>query len=155
MALIAWTDASLRYPELDKLPNITSSSVQSAYIAHGEALVNGRLGSVFTTPFSSNNLTAQSLCIDAIFVQTQLSRQPDKAKEILDYMDGICKRLLDGSAGMVTVGGTLIPIPASEMWSNTAAYHPTFGMGAPEVSAIDSSQLIAEDYARGGTGEAV
>ena len=155
MALIAWADVTNRYPELDKLPNASVNSSQNAYITMGEAMVNGRLGSIYTTPFSSNNLTAQSLCIDEIYIQTQLSRQPAKAKAVSDYTDKLYKDLLDGKTSMVAIGGTVVPLAPSELWSNTKDYHPTFGMGVTEVAAIDSSQLIAEDYARGGIGEAV
>ena len=155
MPIVTWDDVTGRYGEMLKLPNANVSSVQAAYMSLGEAIVQSRLASKYAVPFSSNNTTAISMCIDMVFVQTQMSRQPDKAKAVSEMLEVQIAALLDGSAAMVNVAGTIVAtIGGGAVWSNTMDYHPVFGVGAIEVMAVSSAQLIDEDTARGGAGVA-
>lgn len=147
--VIVWSDALLRYPELAKLPDVNSAST-FAMVRLGEGYVSGRLASKYTVPFSNNNVTAQDLVIDAIFVQQHLSRQPEKAKTIKEYLDERIAALLDGSANMITTSGSIAGTLVGEaIWSSTQNYHPTFGMSDPLNWEVSSDMLIAENSARG------
>jgi len=155
----SWGEALLRYPELDKLSAVSSTATntssviaanQAALVANAEAYVHGRLGSNFSVPFSSNNMTAKDLVIDTLYVQNIQSRQILKGKTLAAVVDEKIKALLLGATSMVDINGTILAAFAGDVaWSNTMNYHPVFGMGAPEVTAIDSQQLIDENTARG------
>ncbi len=62
--IIAWKDATARYPELDKLPNVNAEQVQDRLVLYAEAAVHARLSSKYSVPFSSNNITARDLATD-------------------------------------------------------------------------------------------
>ena len=147
--VIVWSDALLRYPELAKLPD-TSSASQVQMINMAEGRVGSRLSGQYSVPFSSNNITAQDLTIDAIYIQTQMTRQPDRAKALRDDWNERVDALLSGAGEMVTEDGTIAgTVVGDPVWSSTQDYHPTFGMGDPMTWEVSSSQAIDEDNARG------
>lgn len=147
----SWSDVLLRYGELDKLPNVSSSATyQAQLIDLAEAAVNARLASQYTTPFSSNNLTAKDLIVDMVYVQNNLTRQPEKTKLLKDYLDERFKALLSGAADMITSSGTAAATVIGEtVWSSTENYPPVFGMSDIEKSIPSSEQLYDEDALRG------
>lgn len=153
--IIAWTDATARYPELDKLPNINAERVQDRLVLYAEAAVHARLSSKYSVPFSSNNITARDLATDELFVQNISARQPKVGKEVRDMLNKKYDMLLAGEMVMCTSSGDMISPTGSPVWSSTEGYHPAFGMGDIGVMAVSSSQLIDEDEARGGIGEAI
>lgn len=145
--VIEWADVLVRYPELDKLPTI--GAVSDNVIASAEARVHSRLASRYTVPFSSNNLAAADLVIDMVYIQTQMTRQPEKATALREDVDSRISALLDGTSQMALDDGTVLAAVGDTVWSNTGDYHPTFGMSDPIVQEIDSAMLIAENYDRG------
>lgn len=159
----SWSQATLRYPELDKLAAVSSTSVTSAQIlanqvdliALAEAQVHGRLASRYTTPFSSTNLTARDLVIDTLFVQNIQSREPAKAEIINTSLEARYKSLLSGEAIMTLADGSAMVMVGETAWSSTMDYHPVFGMGDVAGMAVGSSQLIDENAERGGFGTAI
>lgn len=159
----SWSQATLRYPELDKLAAVSSTSVSSAQIlanqvdliALAEAQVHGRLAARYTVPFSLTNLVARDLAIDTLFVQNIQSREPAKAKIINDSLEARYKSLLSGEAAMTLADGTALLMIGETAWSSTMDYHPVFGMGDVAGMAVGSSQLIDEDAERGGIGVAI
>jgi len=145
----SWSDVLVRYPELDKIVNVTSFTTGTV-IDLAEAAVNARLASQYTTPFSNNNLTAKDLVIDMVYVQNNLTRQPEKAQALKDYLDERFKALLNGSAEMLTSSGTVALVAIGDtVWSSTEDYPPTFGMSDIEKAEVSSAQLYDEDVARG------
>lgn len=154
-AIITWINATARYAELDKLPNGTLTTAQDDLIAMAEAQVHGRLASRYTTPFSSNNLTARDLAIDVLFVQNVMSREPKKAELISKSLEDRFAALLTGEAVMAVSSGTALTMVGETAWSSTMDYHPVFGMGDVAGMAVGSSQLIDEDSDRGGSGVAI
>lgn len=152
--VIAWTDVTARYPELDKLQNATSPETQDTLIMYAEAAVHSRLASAFSVPFSSSNITARDICVDMLYVQNMLSRQPEKAEAVDKSLQTRFEALLNGSAGMVDSTGTTTTTMVGEtVWSNTMDYHPTFGLSDATVLAVSSAALIDENYDRGVTFE--
>lgn len=145
---ITWNQVLARYPELDKLPNINAT--QGEVTAMGEAYIHGRLGAKYSVPFSSNNMTARDLMVDAVYVQQNMTRKPEVAKALLEFLDARIESLLSGEASMTTDTGTVaVQMVGDAIWSSTMDYHPTFGMGSILDSVIDSSQIIAENDAKG------
>lgn len=148
--IIGWTDVSARYPELDKLPSGISAEVQDNHIAYAEAGVHSRLASRYSTPFSSSNYTARDLCVDMVYIQTQMSRQPEKANAVLESFNARIEALLSGAAAMLdSVGAVATTMVGDTIWSSTAEYHPTFGMGDIEKAEVSSAQLLDEAANRG------
>lgn len=148
--IIVWQNVTDRYAELEKLPNGTSPEVQNNLITFAEASVHSRLGGGFATPFGSDNLTAKDLCIDTLYVQNMLSRQPEKAKSVSDSIDARINMLLSGGASMVSSAGTVaVAATGDTVWSSSANYPPVFGMSDVEKAAVSTEQLLDEDAARG------
>jgi hypothetical protein len=147
----SWSDVLLRYGEMDKLPNVSSSATyQEQIIDLAEAAVNARLSSQYTTPFSNNNLTAKDLVIDMVYVQNNLTRQPEKTKLLNEYLDTRFTALLNGGAGMITSSGGVAMVAVGDtVWSSTENYPPTFGMSDIEHAIVSSEQLYDEAALRG------
>ena len=149
-SVITWIDITARYPEFDKLPSGTSPEIQDNLIAFAEASVHSRLAGSFGVPFSSNNYTARDLVVDTLFVQNMMSRQPEKAKAVQEYVGERIKAVLLGQAQMVTsAGSAAITMVGDTAWSSTMNYPPTFGVSDTELVHVSSSQLTAEAAARG------
>lgn len=148
--VMVWSEATHRYPELAKLPDVSSGS-QVFYISLAENAVASRLSSQFTPPFSSNNLTFKDLAIDMLYIQTQMTRQPEKAEMLKEWFNERVTALLNGDASMLTdsgdVAGTLTGDP---VFSTTQDYAPTFGVGDPLDWSVSSSQIRDEADARDG-----
>ena len=152
MSLIvtSWSDVSAVYPEMDTLKNAVSPEQRAILLNRAEAYVHGRLAGSYTTPFSSNNQTAKNLVIDVLYYQNVKTKMPVKGKDMGATLEEQFKMLCAGSMQMVDVSGTVIATPTGDpMWSSTADYHPTFGMGDPMVMAVSSQMLIDEGNARG------
>jgi hypothetical protein len=138
------------YPELSTLKNAVSPDIQDVLLSRAEAEVSGRLAARFSLPFSSDNETFKALAIDTVYVQNNLTRVPEKAKALKESIDERIKALLDGSAQMVTVAGTIASAMADgAIWSDTMNYSSTFGMSDIEKSVVSSERLYAEDNSRG------
>lgn len=147
MPLINWDDVVGLFPQAGRGKG--SDEVNSFHLAYAEAELNGALAGRFTTPFSSNNVTARELAIN--LTMTRLGQLKDKdaaalRKETLERID----RIRDGrEAMMILVDGTLTPTYAGTVaWSSTKDYHPVFGVGDIVDMAVDSGQLIDEENAR-------
>ena len=148
--VIDWTDILARYAELDKLPNGSSPEVQNNLIAMAEADCHSRLSSRFTTPFSTSNLTARDLCVDILYIQTQMTRQPEKAKGLKEYLDMRILDLLEGRSKMIDSSGiAALTAVGDTIWSSTEDYPPVFGVSDIIKAEPSSGQLYDEDVNRG------
>lgn len=148
--VITWPDVYARYQELAKLPDGTSPEVQDNLILMAEAGIHSRLAGNFSTPFSSNNYTARDLCVDMLYVQNMLTRQPEKAKALAENLDKRIDDLLSGKTSMVTDAGVATATMVGDtIWSSSQEYSPVFGMGAIECAVVSSQQLSDEAATRG------
>lgn len=148
--IITWPDVVARYPEMDKLPSGTSPEIQANLILMAEASVHSKLSSRYSVPFSSSNYTARDLAIDTLYVQNQLSRQPEKAQAVQDSLDARIKALLSGEAQMITAAGAVASTMVGDtIWSSSQNYPPVFGMSDIEHSIVSSEQVYDENAARG------
>lgn len=150
MSILSWTDVTARYAELGKLPDAASPEVQNRLMSMAEGAVYGRLNGMFSTPFSSDNLTAIDLMVDTLYLQTQRTRQPDKCKLLEASLKDRFDSILSGASTMVTtdgaVAGTLV---GNTVWSNTMNYPPVFGASDIENAQVSSQQLYDERVSRG------
>lgn len=145
--LIDWKDCCARYPELASLRDATQAD--SGYVQYAIAELHARLASRFTVPFSDNNLTAKDLAIDLTFAKLYRFKDPEKAASVSSYVGGMIGDLIAGRASMLTTSGDVIDGIGGTAYTTTSGYHPTFGMSAPELWDVASSQIIAEENARG------
>lgn len=149
MAIITWTDVINRYPELSKLPDVSSTGVQDNMIALAEGQVHSRLGVKYTVPFSSSNYTAKDLCVDTLFVQQRMAKTPELAKVVKEGLDERVAALLNGAMAMVTsAGSSAATMVGDTVWSSTENYPPVFGMDEDTAFFVSSSQLTDEEDAR-------
>lgn len=159
---IGWVDDVVaRYPRVYDVGSTSITSIdlslepplvnpESAYIYYAESHIEQELAAGFTVPFSSNNVTARDLMIDHAFYLTQVYRDDDAAREVLNRINSKIERLLDGSAAMMTTSGEAIYQSGASgaIYSTTEDYHPVFGMGDWRGFVVDSSQIEDEADAR-------
>lgn len=147
---INWDDVTLRYPEVETR-NAGAAAVGSAYIQYAEAAIDGMLASHFTTPFSSNNLTAKDLSVELVYARIIRKADKEAAAMAAAGVSSMVTMLKNGSLGMVTTSGDIIANNGTgdEIWSTTQNYHSIFGVNDPKLSPIDSSQIYDEESERG------
>jgi len=159
---IGWVaDVVPRYPRVIDIGSTGVSSVDvtvdppavnvsSAFVHYAEAHIEQVLGSGFTIPFSSNNVTAKDLMIDETFYRTQVFKDDEKSATMREQIDARIKALLSGDAAMITTSGDQLYQSGAmgTIFSTTEDYHPVFGMGDVREFIVDSSQIEAESDAR-------
>ncbi len=139
---IEWDDVINRYPALAKGTN--AEEVSSAHIFYAEYELDGALSNYFTTPFSSNNITAKDLSIDLVYARMANLKYTDAdkfRKAIQVKIDG----LANGSKNMMTTGGDLLATVGNTIWSSTKDYHNIFDHGDVLDMVQDQSQLLDEE----------
>lgn len=145
-AIINYADVIARYPEQASLKDATQ--VNSNYIPYAVAEIESRLAPRFTVPFSSNNLTAKDLMIDATYLAVYRFKEPKKAESVQKRLDSVIENLLAGKADMMLSDGNKLQSIGGTVFSTTKNYHPVFGMGPIEDAVVDSSMITAEEDAR-------
>lgn len=143
---INWKDVVDRYPGIERVGG--ASEVGSVYVEYAERELEGMLAGFFTTPFSSNNLTAKDLAIDLTYARIANLKMEDR-KEFRDEVLGRIQALKEGQAAMVTTSGDVMQAVGDTVYSNTQNYVPVFGMGDTLDFRVDSGQLLDEENARG------
>ncbi len=126
---------------------VTEDSINSALI-FGTTMVNERLGSQFTTPFSSNNRTATELTVDFAFYRLQVRTQaPGDSAETKLMLDDRIKALVEDGAPMMTDSAAPIDTvnAANTVFSNTQNFKPTFDVRDPWHQRVDPDRLDALD----------
>lgn len=120
---------------------VSEAEVNSSFLPYGALRVNESLGKCYTTPFSSNNLTAKDLSIHFAYLGYLLkTRNQDDSKELRDSLTLRVTDICCGNAPMITDNGTgIYPENLSNMeaWSTTQDYKPTFDMRGPLDQRVD------------------
>lgn len=143
MSYVSWDHLISRYAELDKSGGAVE--VNSSFMASAETQLHGALGSVYTVPFSSNNLTAIDVATDLAYIKIMQTKKPKLISELVKATNKRIEALRNGLEIMVIVGGdTLTPNIAGAVYSNNAPYHNTFGMLPVEEQLIDPDLIEAE-----------
>lgn len=145
--LIDWSDVNRRYPETLKIADATQAD--SSWVMYAVAELHARLASGFTVPFSSNNLTAKDLAIDLTFAKVYRYKDTEKAAAVTSHVAGQINMLLSGAMQMLTTSGEAIVTAGGPVFSTTQDYHPTFGIGPIEYSAVSSAEIVSEQNERG------
>lgn len=136
---IDWEDVVDRYPEIETLGG--ADQVSSTYIVHAEGFVDAMLGSHFTPPFSSNNLTVKDLSIDCVYWRAGRLKLDDASTVREEFFETI-KMLKDGTQQMVDASGNILSISKnSGVYSTTQSYHTSFGVDIPEYYQVSSDHM--------------
>lgn len=137
---IEWDDVIDRYPVLNTIGG--TDEISSAFIVYAEAITDGFLGTKYTVPFSSNNMTVKYLSIDYTYWMAARFKLEDAVAVYSSYFETI-RLLKDDQMEMVDATGTVIPEirKNSGIWSSTQSYHPTFGMDTPKDWSIDEDDI--------------
>ena len=138
-------DVIPRYPRVST-DSRAATTLEAAYLIPAEAEVDARLGSRFTVPFSSNNLTVKDLVIDMTMLRMGIYKERDE--QLRKDVDARIKALLDGTMVMVTDSGQVAAYQVSGVINTTADYHPVFGMGPIEDMEPDDQRIDDEEDAR-------
>lgn len=146
MPIINYGDVIARYPEQTALKDATQ--VNCNYIPYAVAEIESRLAPRFTVPFSSNNVTAKDLMIDATYLAVYRFKEPKKADSVEKRINDRIDKLLAGKADMMLSDGNKLTSIGGTIFGTTQNYHPVFGMGPIEDAVVDSSMISAEEDAR-------
>lgn len=146
MPIISYADVIARYPEQTVLKDATQ--VNCNYIPFAVAEIESRLAPRFTVPFSSNNITAKDLMIDATYLAIYRFKDPKKVEMVGKHLDDRIAKLLAGKADMIVSSGSPIVSVGGTVFGTTEDYNPVFTMMPIEDAAVDSSYVQAEWDAR-------
>jgi len=139
MSLVDYSDIAGTYRAVQEAA-VTAEDVNSYHILYAQAEVEGVLGSAFTTPFSSNNLTAKDLIIQLTYSRIA-PLSADERRNIREDVLGRMQRILDGDEAMYVESGGVMERDTSVAWSTTEDYHPIFTVDKAENWVADSSQI--------------
>ena len=145
MSYATYTDFNARYAT-----GISEAQINSHYLPFAAARLESLLGQGFTTPFSSNNLTARDLTLDLAYLMV-LRRSKDN-RDYETFAAGIaeqCRDLRNGVRPMITSSGeSLFAVTVGDtVWSSTARYHTVFNLSAPATQEVDPQRLLDEEPA--------
>lgn len=145
--MINWDDVVSRYKSASDLGG--TKTLRDTYLTYGIAEIESRLSPGFSIPFSSNNVTAKDLMIDASFAKMNLFKDDKKAEKINKVLDTRIDEILNGRRGMITTSGdVLISTGVGVAFSTTQNNPPVFNMNDPEDQWVDHDQLTDEYEAK-------
>lgn len=143
---IDWADVVDRYPVLSNVGDAVK--MDSTHIVPAESEVDARLAPVFTTPFSSDNVTAQDLSIQLVYLRAGYLKD-DNWVNFKDYIDERFDRLTDGSEAMLTSSGDVLSSQdTTEAYHTHSGYKPIFDLTDVVKQEIDPDLIDAEDDKR-------
>jgi phage gp36-like protein len=135
-----WDDVVESYPDINS--NREEDEIENL-ISYAEAEINSRLGSKYTVPFASTNITVKVLTIDLTYVRALYRTDKKKYEQLKKVVDDRIAQLLSGKAVMVDSGGEVVSGGeiSGAVYSSTENYTPVFDMDAIEDQYIDPDQL--------------
>lgn len=124
------------------------------FLVQGSTMVNEKLGSKFTTPFSSNNLTAMELSRDiAMYLLQVRTIAPGDSEEIKELIDDRVQSLMDGAPMATEDGDSISTTDINNMvWSSNQDYKRTFDMRREEFQRVDPDLIDSLDNQDDNTG---
>jgi hypothetical protein len=136
---IGWDFLAGRYPHVSRVGD--AKQVESYYIPYAEAELEGRLGVVYTTPFTGTNLTAKELAADLVYLRMAQFKDAEERGRFVGQINARMKRLLNGDEGLTLADGTVVYPSQEAVWSDNQGYHPAFGLDDPLDWTVDSDRL--------------
>ena len=127
---------------------IPAAEVNSHVLPFATARLEAQLAPAFSVPFSANNRTATDLTVDlAYLLVLQRSKAPQDADALQGTLEARLTRLRRGEEAMLTDSGDVLfaESPQGDVWSNTARYHPVFGLRDAPVQMVDPRRLADEE----------
>lgn len=143
---IDWADVVDRYPVLANVGDAVK--MDSTHIVPAESEVDARLAPVFTTPFSNDNVTAQDLSIQLVYLRAGYLKD-ENWLNYKNYIDERFDRLTDGSEAMLTSSGDVLSSQdTTEAYHTHANYKPVFDLTDVVNQEVDPDLIDAEDDKR-------
>ena len=130
--------------------DMTQTTIEGTWLPHGALRVNEVLGGAFTTPFGSNNFTAQDLSIHYAYLGILVrTRKQDDSTELMDYLEKRVTDIRSGNLPMVLDDGTQLFSDGSQgqVWGTHQDFKPTFDQRDAEQQRIDPDLLRANEDA--------
>lgn len=127
---------------------VPAAEVNSHVLPFAAARLEAQLAPAFTVPFSANNRTATDLTVDlAYLLVLQRSKAPQDAEALRATLEARLARLRRGEEAMLTDSGAVLfaASPQGDVWSNTAPYHPVFGLRDASAQTVDPQRLTDEE----------
>lgn len=124
------------------------TAVESNYVFFAEAEIDALLSPYFTTPFSSDNITAKDLATELTVQRLYMDSHPKEANERRKAFDKKIEALISGEMAMISSGGIITAETEGEgetLFSTTEDYHSAFGVGDIEDFEFDDTQVDDED----------
>jgi hypothetical protein len=143
---IDWADVVDRYPMLSNVGDATK--MENTHIVPAEGEVDARLAPVFTTPFSSDNVTARDLAIQLVYLRAGFLKD-DNWVNFKNYVDERFDRLVDGSEAMLTSSGDVLSSQdTTEAYHTHEGYKPIFDLTDVINQEVDIDLIDAENDKR-------
>jgi hypothetical protein len=143
---INWADVVDRYPVMANVGDAVK--MDSTHIVPAESEVDARLAPVFTTPFSSDNVTAQDLAIQLVYLRAGYLKD-DNWVNYKNYIDERFDRLTDGSEAMLTSSGSVLSSQdTTEAYHTHSNYKPIFDLTDVKSQEVDPDLIDAENDKR-------
>jgi phage gp36-like protein len=141
---ISWADVTARYVDFAKGPDALAAEV--AFVPHAEAEVDGRLGAIYTVPFSPAPYLIKDLCIDMAYYKATIKQESSKA--IWDSLERRFKAIIDGTLVLTNSAGLVAGSSAGGAWASNS-YHSAFGFDNEVLWHVDSGLIESQQSARG------
>ena len=149
---VTWSgDVLGRYPKLSRVDS-DATRADSYYVAPAEYELDGMLGTRFSTPFSSNNMTARDIVVDLVFLRARSTQDKKESARLKEAVEDSIEALIAGRKHMITDAGDVLSTAGGAAWSNTKGDTPIFGFGAAEEQRVDPDVLERERRARDADG---
>lgn len=133
------------FTQVYSINNLGRTEIESHWLVDGYMIVNELLSPCFTTPFSSNNLTAKDLNIKFAYLGVlERTRRPDDSLELRNSLMSRITNICCGNAAMITTSGdSLFSNKSTNLtaWSSTEDYKSTFDMRDFEDQRVDPDML--------------
>lgn len=136
---ITFNDVTFKYGNSTRVASGTAVD-SNAHLEASEREVESTLSSVFTVPFSSNNITVKDLMIDLTYSNLSILKD-DKAKLIRDNVYKRMEEIKNGSMPVITSSGEALFSNGKAVWSETENYQPVFDKGDILDQGLDIDQL--------------
>jgi len=118
----------------------TAEEVNSYHIPQCQAEIEGLLATVYTVPFSSNNVTAKDLVTQLVYCRLSGGSMEERQacrNEVLDRVE----KLKSGKELMLTSSGPIDSGITNIIWSNTKDYDNPTTVDDPIRWNVDSNQI--------------
>ena len=136
-----YTEVIERYPMMSSWGDIQSHV--SSLVWFAEKQLDGMLATAYSVPFDPVPPVVKDLTIDITYYKALVTRDPEKASKIEDYIMGRIERIIKGKEKILSGSGTTLEVTSAlqKVWSNIGCFHPVHSMLDPQHADVQVSSM--------------